>query len=436
MAKEVAKKIAKAAKRGKGKSGKGKGGKGGVGTPAGGFAFANPKHSPDNFITFTPDEIRADKGVTETTSILAFRGPRKSPPVMALDEVLGAAAVTQIKNAGSITIHTVGDTGGIHQPENQFAVADAMAADLGGKTYASGLPAFFYHLGDIVYYLGQDRYYYEQFYDPYRDYDAPIFAIPGNHDGTTSPSLPNQQSLDGFWNNFCSDVPRHHPDAHGYLRTTMTQPGAYFTLDAPFVKIIGLYSNVAEKNYQGTISGSVVGPGQLNFLRQQLTLAAQQRANGDRRALLIAVHHPPFTSSPDHTPNPMMLDDIDNALQAANIQPDMVLSGHAHLYERFTRFVGANQIPFVVAGCGGFYNLAGIKQPNEPQPALGTTGIDGNGNRVRFEKFKDRTFGFLRLTISAAQIKGEFIGVDVQSRQLSSEDRFTVNLQNHTVSSP
>src|SRR5262249_20277897 len=154
------------------------------------------------------------------------------------------------------------------------------------------------------------------------------------------------------------------------------------TLDAPFVKIIGLYSNVSELDTEGVISGNVVGPAQVNFLRQQLTVTAQERANGDQRALLIMAHHPPFTSSPDHTPNPTMLNDIDNACQAAKIDPDMVLSGHAHLYERFTRFVGANQIPFLVAGCGGFYNLLGIKDPTAPKPTVGTTGTDARGNKV------------------------------------------------------
>ena len=30
------------------------------------------------------------------------------------------------------------------------------------------------------------------------------------------------------------------------VRTTMDQPGVYFTLDAPFVSIVGLYTNVLE----------------------------------------------------------------------------------------------------------------------------------------------------------------------------------------------
>ncbi|MGC2121400.1 MAG: metallophosphoesterase, partial [Xanthobacteraceae bacterium] len=255
--------------------------------------------------------------------------------MLALDAILGAAATQQITAAKSITMHCVGDTGGIHEPTNQFAVADAMAADLAGKTYQNGKPAFFYHLGDVVYYLGQELYYYEQFYDPYRDYDGPILGIPGNHDGMISPQL-KQTTLQGFVDNFCTSKPSHNPDAQGHARTTMIQPGVYFTFDAPFVKIIGLYSNISEGTTSGVLSGTKIGTAQLTFLQQQLTAAAQQRSKGDKRALFIAVHHPPFTGSSKHAPSPIILKDIDAACKQAKILPDMVLSGHAHLYERYT----------------------------------------------------------------------------------------------------
>ena len=425
------KKVAKAKKTAKGGAG------GGVGTAANGFAFANIKKSPDNFTSFSKDETLADSRVHGPPNIRPLRGPRKNPPVMALDEVLGNTVVQQIQTARSITIHTVGDSGGIKEPAGQFAVADALAADLVGKTYANGRAAFFYHLGDVVYYFGQERYYYDQFYDPYRDYEGPIFAIPGNHDGMTSPSL-DEKSLDGFWNNFCSDVPRNNPDAQGFARTTMTQPGIYFTLNAPFVKVIGLYSNCSESDAEGVISDNITGPAQLNFLKQQLTEAAKDRDDGKQFALLLAVHHPAYTTSEDHMPSPTMLKQIDAACKAAKIYPDMVLSGHAHLYERYTRFVDANQIPFLVAGCGGFYNLAGIKNPNLVPPTTGKTDTDEEGYKVRLEKYYNRIFGFLRLTISATQITGEFIGVDVPTRKVSSHDKFTVNLRKNgnTVSSP
>src|SRR5208282_2358434 len=105
-----------------------------------------------------------------------------------------------------------------------------MAGDLAGKNLSSGRPAFLYHLGDVVYFFGQEQYYFDQFYDPYRDYDAPIFAIPGNHDSVTSPKVPVRFSLESFVNNFCTKKPVKNANAQGCSRTTMTQPAVYFTL--------------------------------------------------------------------------------------------------------------------------------------------------------------------------------------------------------------
>jgi hypothetical protein len=42
------------------------------------------------------------------------------------------------------------------------------------------------------------------------------------------------------------------------------------------------------------------------------------------------------------------------AFAGSGLLPDAVLSGHAHLYQRFTRQVGEREIPYVVAGAGGF----------------------------------------------------------------------------------
>jgi hypothetical protein len=198
-------------------------------TTAGGFVFANPKPSPDDYGNFSQADVFADSNVTASTALQPIPKSWRQPEVLDLAQVLTPAGIQQIQAAKSIVFHAVGDSGGIKEPSKQFAVADAMAADLQGKTYQNGLPAFFFHLGDVVYYLGQERYYYDQFYDPYRDYDAPIFSIPGNHDGVVSPSLP-EKSLDGFYANFCTQAPGHNPEAQGFARTTMTQPGVYFTL--------------------------------------------------------------------------------------------------------------------------------------------------------------------------------------------------------------
>lgn len=400
---------------------------------AAGFAFANPQPSSDNFDVFTKNDIQADSALKASDQLQPIPKPWASPPVLALDAILGSAAVQQITAAKSITIHCVGDTGGIHEPANQFAVADAMAADLTGKDYQSGRPAFFYHLGDVVYYLGQEQYYYEQFYDPYRNYDGPILAIPGNHDGMVSPSL-KQKTLQGFLDNFCTKKPAHNPEAQGYARTTMIQPGVYFTFDAPFVKIIGLYSNVSEGTTSGVLSGKKIGNAQVTFLQQQLKAAAQQRAQGKQFALLIAVHHPPFTGSSDHAPSPSVLKDIDAACQQAGVLPDMVLSGHAHLYERYTRVVKNNQIPFLVAGCGGYYDLSGLKtSKGGVKQSTPVSGTDGVGNKLTLETYNDQTFGYLLLTASPTQVVGKFMGVNVKAEKASIVDRFTLDLVHHTV---
>ncbi len=389
-------------------------------------AFGDPDLTPDNFASFSKQEISADTKAAGLANLQPIPKVRSTAP-MDLASVIGADAAQAIQKAGKITFHTVGDTGGIHNPEFQVAVADAMAADV-----ASGA-CFWYHLGDVVYYFGQDQYYFEQFYDPYRNYNAPIFAIPGNHDAALFKSE-TAKSLDAFVANFCTAKPALSQDSQGAARTTMDQPGVYFTLNAPFVKFIGLYTNTSEGGTEGVISGPTVGQAQLTFLQQQLAAAKAERAAGDWRALVIATHHPPFTGSSQHVPSPTMLKQIDQACAAAGIQPDLHLSGHAHLYERYTRTVGGKQIPYLVAGMGGYYNLPGLKPGKRvAPPSTPASGTDASGNPLRLEVYNDSTFGFLRITISPASITGQFVTVDPNSGKTGVGDSFTVDLKANAV---
>jgi hypothetical protein len=92
----------------------------------------------------------------------------------------------------------------------------------------------FYHLGDVVYYNGESKEYYPQFYEPYQHYQNPIFAIPGNHDGDPSPDG-NEKSLDAFVRNFCATSKDVTPDAGEINKSPMVQPNVYWTLEAPYV---------------------------------------------------------------------------------------------------------------------------------------------------------------------------------------------------------
>lgn len=411
-----------------------------------GFAFANPTYTADNFFTYSAGDIEADAKLKAVQSSEPIPAPRVQPPLMDLSAVLPAEALTAIKSAGKLVFHAVGDTGGVVKAEPQLAVADAMATDLANKTYATGLPAFFFHLGDVVYYFGQQVYYPEQFYDPYRNYDAPIFAIPGNHDGVMYKNEPADYSLEAFIDNFCTATPAIA--VSGFSRTTMVQPGAYFVMTAPFVRFIGLYSNTGES--VGVLGDkSKIGNNQVTFLQQQLAaaLAARKAApKGKGWALILAVHHPPFTGASDHFPSASMLQQIDSCCQQAGIWPDLVLSGHAHLYERYTRTMKADgrEIPYIVAGNGGYYNLSQLKtDPAGNKPAPGSQSEpDGQGNTITLEQFNDSNFGFLRITVDPSSIQVEALAVSSIATTTSSTtpipppaviDRCTVNLAAHTV---
>jgi len=55
-----------------------------------------------------------------------------------------------------MVFHICGDTGGVKNPGPQQLVASAMEADAMNTT-ADGEAAFFYHLGDVVYYKRRDE---------------------------------------------------------------------------------------------------------------------------------------------------------------------------------------------------------------------------------------------------------------------------------------
>src|SRR5947207_1850901 len=120
----------------------------------------------------------------------------------------------------------------------------------------------------------------DQFYEPFRNYPAPIFAIPGNHDSFVVPGTADgHKPLDTFQRNFCATQHVITPEAGSLHRTAMTQPGVYFTLDAPFVRIIGLFSNSLEDPC--VISNvdhkwDAVSNVQIEFLRAQLRRIKQE----------------------------------------------------------------------------------------------------------------------------------------------------------------
>jgi hypothetical protein len=239
----------------------------------------------------------------------------------------------------------------------QQVVADAMTADY-NIAQPTLSPAFFFHLGDVDYYDNTDQGYHAQFYEPYKNYPGKIIAIPGNHDGEifkyNGASTGQTTTLEEFQANFCQSKTGVPTAAATIYREMISQPGVYWYLNTPFIDIIGLYSNMAEN--PGYISGPTIGTKQKDWLTQTLKTISAARGTGERKALLIATHHPPLSTG-SHSSSTEMLIDIDDSCTQAGIMPDAFFSGHSHNIQTYTRYItfgGKNlNIPFIVCGGGG-----------------------------------------------------------------------------------
>lgn len=388
--------------------------------------FAQPRPSPDPTGFKHPVTDQKQRQLTTLEAVPQPAG-NAAEPVLTLEQVYGnggAAKRQEIEQAGQIVFQSVGDTGSVVGPATQSLVADKMVADF-AEANSADIPSFFFHLGDVVYYFGESTYYYDQFYEPYRNYPAPIIAVPGNHDGVVYARDP-EPTLDAFLRNFCTQSPAQSPDSGGLLRTTMIQPGVYFTFEAPFVRILGLYSNVLED--PGAISGengsnSVLDDRQVNFLKTALRRIKSENFGG---AVIIAVHHPPFTGGSDHGGSPLMLQDLDNACQSAGVWPHAVFSGHAHNYQRYTRTVNKYQIPFLVAGCGGHSPLSKMRATYRTPYRI--------DNTLTLESYDDKDYGYLRVIVDAAIMRVEFHPQSDGGTTKTPDDKVTINLATRTIS--
>jgi hypothetical protein len=288
-------------------------------------------------------------------------------------------------------------------------------------------PLFFFHLGDVIYSFGEGQYYYDQFYEPYRNYPAPIIALAGNHDGMVAPGT-NASTLAAFLENFCSERFDVAPEAGGLSRTTQIQPGVFYTFEAPMLRILALYSNTLED--PGVIADADIGPSQIAYLDAALARAKSDKFNG---ALIIAHHHPAYTAGSMHGWSTDMLKQIDAACDKAGVWPHAVLSGHAHNYQRFTRVHGQSQIPYIVCGNGG-HGLAkltrkGVGPLRTPQSMEVPKGSD----QIVLENYDDQDSGYLRVIVTQAQLRigyqpasdgadaktpDDFVTVDLATRKL------------------
>jgi hypothetical protein len=402
-----------------------------------------PSHASPPFLqdpaNFGSPRTRQQLDQSQAGQIIAIPAPKRSPSVMELAEAVGSQYVEEIRQSGRLVFHSAGDTG-FGAPWDIELVAQVMAMDL-HRPNPADRPAFFFHLGDVIYNHqynfpeSKKNMYEPQFYVPYGHYPAKILAIPGNHDSNPQE---DHKSIDAFQDNFCAVPPPSDADLTKLLdspnRAPMYQSGVYFRLDAPFAQIIGLFSNGGE--LEGVIRGGVAGDSQWKFLVEQLKEIKAARAGGERSALIVAMHHPPFSGGGGHSGSSHMLEDLDAAFNEANIGPDAVLSGHAHVYQRFTRTLQIAgkpmEVPYVVAGIGGHGPIQPVKPNFERQPIrTPLQGKSSNGAEDHSLRQYFNGFGHLIVTATNRVLTIDLIGTKTQSHH--PVDSVTVDLATSTI---
>ncbi|KGE13039.1 metallophosphoesterase family protein [Sphingobacterium deserti] len=350
------------------------------------------------------------------------------PYRLRLDDVLDDAAdAFQDK----ISFHMLGDTGSPRYSAFQAVVAHVLNGQSNRELHAENTPAFLYHLGDIVYNHGEASAYPDQFLKPYERYEAPIFAIAGNHDGDINPeSKVPYKSLAAFMDVFCDTERRPIDFAGGTTRKSMIQPHVYWTLETPTARFIGLYPNTPK---HGEIDAEQ-RDWFINELRHADTCRSEQ-------AIIVCIHHAPFSADTNHGSSEKMIDFLESAFLEANARPDIVFSGHVHNYQRFSRsYTDGQTVPFIVAGAGGYVDLHSVATTDDDfvkeMPVTEGT--------VSLESFCEDRYGFLKVSVERAPegllLHGEYYilpetAEDLQRVEASLFDRFSVIINRKTHAS-
>ena len=345
-----------------------------------------------------------------------------------LSQLLSAADIARIKDAGAMVCHTVGDTGDYRGQQQDF-VADMLTRDAQQLT-EDRKPAFYYHLGDVVYFAGDIDKYGDNFYETYKDYPCFIVAIRA----ITTASRMTRRTVRSIrtrphWMGGCRiswpAIParasaRRKPH-RGEPRWTCRTSIGPSQRRLPRSSVCFRMSERPKEEMH---------PDQVNWFGEELTAA------DPNLALIVAVHHPPYSGDTEHSGSTEVHTVLFDSFKATKRYPNLILSGHVHNYQRFTDVVAGPksslQIPCVVAGAGGYTNLGKLHKVDGQYPAVPLP----LGNGLTLEQYDQDNFGFLRLEVSSTQILATYFSAPYSqgaTPAASVVDRFVVDLGSHTV---
>lgn len=203
----------------------------------------------------------------------------------------------------------------------------------------------------------------------------------------------------------------------------MDLPNVYWTFTTPFATIIGLFSNVGE--IEGAFDDK-----QIAWFKSEL------KAADPNLALVVAVHHPPYSGDTEHSGSTVVHKVLFDSFEAVGRYPHLVLSGHVHNYQRFTVTVqggdGPVTVPCIVAGAGGYTKLGKLHKIDGAFPEAPLTLDDG----LTLEQYDQDNFGFLRIEVGAKTITGTYFSAPYNvggPPQVTQVDQFHIDLASHAV---
>jgi hypothetical protein len=250
----------------------------------------------------------------------------------------------------SFSFMLLGDTGEGDAP--QYAVVPGFLKMSEGTDFAI-------IASDVIYPTGSVNEYGTKFFRPYKDYDAPIYAIPGNHDW--------YDGLGGFMRVFCGapELPADtapKPLSRAWLRRWLwknpdvpdegrlaeaerlrsrpgqrvTQPGPYWAIDSGPVRIVGIDT--------GILGGIDAEQGE--WLRRV--------SQGPQPKILITGK--PIYVDGAHHPGPIEGGGtVDEIVQDPACNYVAAIGGDIHNYQHYPVKVGDRTIEYIVSGGGGAF---------------------------------------------------------------------------------
>ncbi|WP_282703459.1 metallophosphoesterase [Streptomyces sp. CC219B] len=265
----------------------------------------------------------------------------------------GAPADKVIRRAEAdrFSFLVIGDTGEGDEP--QYAVVP-------GLLKAGRDTSFAVLASDVIYPVGSADDYDGKFFRPYRDYRAPIYAIPGNHDW--------YEDLGAFMRVFCGDAPPLPPEAkprpltRAWLRSLLwhrprdgdggrlaearrlrsepaqqaVQPGPYWAVDAGPVRIVAIDTGLL-----GTLDAE-----QGAWLRE---------VSRDPRPKILITGSPLYV---DGEYRPCSIEGggtVDDLVRDPAHRYVAAIGGDIHNYQRYPVRVDGRTIQYVVCGGGGAF---------------------------------------------------------------------------------